>query len=320
MGDDSQAGEVVFTFDPDAAGQKAALRAFADAKRFNAQTYVATGPQGLDPCDLRLHRGDGAVRGLVESKSPMVEFVLDQRIAAYDLASVEGRIGALRSAAPVVADLRDPLIQPEYIRVLARRLGMDTEDVRREVERAGRREPEDRRRMSAAPAARPDDDGSAPVPRATVAQLPRTPDAALERDALMGFLQFGHRLDTALLARAVDQPFRTPALEAVRQVVAQTADVTRPGWSVEAIDQVREPYRSLASELLTMPFPASTVESAEASTADLARRLVRRGLQTEKTELLGAIQRVPADSEQGRRIRLRLRELDVERQRLDADD
>ena len=139
MGDDSQAGEVVFTFDPDAAGQKAALRAFADAKRFNAQTYVATGPQGLDPCDLRLHRGDGAVRGLVESKSPMVEFVLDQRIAAYDLASVEGRIGALRSAAPVVADLRDPLIQPEYIRVLARRLGMDTEDVRREVERAGRR-------------------------------------------------------------------------------------------------------------------------------------------------------------------------------------
>ena len=102
--------------------------------------------------------------------------------------------------------------------------------------------------------------------------------------------------------------------------MAQTADVTRPGWSVEAIDQVREPYRSLASELLTMPFPASTVESAEASTADLARRLVRRGLQTEKTELLGAIQRVPADSEQGRRIRLRLRELDVERQRLDAED
>ncbi|MAP64506.1 MAG: DNA primase [Microbacterium sp.] len=316
MGDDSQAGEVVFTFDPDAAGQKAALRAFADAKRFHAQTYVATGPDGLDPCDLRLQRGDGAVRGLIESKAPMVEFVLDQRIATYDLASVEGRIGALRSAAPVVADLRDPLIQPEYVRVLARRLGMDTEDVRREVERAGRRDPDERRRMTAAPAA----EEPAPVQRVTIAHLPRTPDAALERDALMGFLQFGHRLDTALLRRAVDQPFRTPGLEAVRQVVAEAADVSRPGWAVEAIDAVREPYRSLASELLTMPFPASTVEIAEASTTDLARRLVRRGLQTEKTELLGAIQRVPADSEQGRRIRLRLRELDVERQRIDAED
>ena len=68
----------------------------------------------------------------------MVEFVIDQRIAGYDLATVEGRVGALRAAAPVVADLRDPLLQPEYVRVLARRLGMDTEDVRREVERAGR--------------------------------------------------------------------------------------------------------------------------------------------------------------------------------------
>ena len=125
MGDDSAAGEVVFTFDPDAAGQKAALRAFADAKRFNAQTYVATGPEGLDPCDLRLTRGDSAVRGLLETKVPMVEFVLDQRISGYDLASVEGRVGALRTAAPVVADLRDPLLQPEYVRVLARRLGMD---------------------------------------------------------------------------------------------------------------------------------------------------------------------------------------------------
>ena len=80
MGDDSAAGEVVFTFDPDAAGQKAALRAFADAKRFNAQTYVAVGPEGLDPCDLRLQRGDGAVRALIDTKVPMVEFVIDQRI------------------------------------------------------------------------------------------------------------------------------------------------------------------------------------------------------------------------------------------------
>ena len=96
MGDDTAAGEVVFTFDPDAAGQKAALRAFADAKRFNAQTYVATGPQGLDPCDLRLERGDAAVRAMLDTKVPMFEFVIDQRLSGFDLASVEGRVGALR--------------------------------------------------------------------------------------------------------------------------------------------------------------------------------------------------------------------------------
>lgn len=313
MGDDSTAGEVVFTFDPDAAGQKAALRAFADAKRFNAQTYVATGPEGLDPCDLRLARGDGAVRALLETKVPMVEFVLDQRISGYDLASVEGRVGALRTAAPVVAELRDPLLQPEYVRVLARRLGMDTEDVRREVERAGRG---GSRRDAApgTPAAEPAaDDGAL---RVTLATLPRTPEVGLERDALMGVLQFGHRMDATLVERALELPFRNAALDAVRVAVREAPGMQRPGWSADAVATVREPFRSLAAELLAGDFPALNDDAAVTSAGDLARRLVLRRFDREKAELLGAIQRVPAASEEGRAIRLRLRELDAQRQAL----
>lgn len=318
MGDDSTAGEVVFTFDPDAAGQKAALRAFADAKRFNAQTYVATGPEGLDPCDLRLQRGDAAVRGLMETKAPMVEFVLDQRIAGFDLAAVEGRVGALRAAAPVVAELRDALLQPEYVRVLARRLGMDTEDVRREVERAGRGAA--RRDHPHEPAAPPSAAEGEPVMRVTLASLPRTADVTLERDALMGFLQFGHRLDAELVARALDLPFRHPALDAVRQAVRQhAAGMARPGWAMDAIGEVREPYRTLGGQLLAADFPALDDAAAVSSTNDLARRLVIRGLEGRKHELLGAIQRVPAASDEGRAIRLELRELDAQRQQLVAD-
>ncbi|MDQ7877728.1 DNA primase [Microbacterium sp. QXD-8] len=313
MGDDSTAGEVVFTFDPDAAGQKAALRAFADAKRFNAQTYVATGPEGLDPCDLRLARGDGAVRALLETKVPMVEFVLDQRISGYDLASVEGRVGALRTAAPVVAELRDPLLQPEYVRVLARRLGMDTEDVRREVERAGR----GGGRRDAAPGTQtvePSvDDGAL---RVTLATLPRSPEVGLERDALMGVLQFGHRMDATLVERALELPFRNAALDAVRVAVRDAPGMQRPGWSADAVATVREPYRSLAAELLAGDFPALNDDAAVTSAGDLARRLVLRRFDREKAELLGAIQRVPAASEEGRSIRLRLRELDAQRQAL----
>ncbi|WP_349427459.1 DNA primase [Microbacterium sp. LWS13-1.2] len=313
MGDDSTAGEVVFTFDPDAAGQKAALRAFADAKRFNAQTYVATGPEGLDPCDLRLARGDGAVRALLETKVPMVEFVLDQRISGYDLASVEGRVGALRTAAPVVAELRDPLLQPEYVRVLARRLGMDTEDVRREVERAGRggsRRDAAPGTQNAGPAV---DDGAL---RVTLATLPRSPEVGLERDALMGVLQFGHRMDATLVERALELPFRNAALDAVRVAVREAPGMQRPGWSADAVAAVREPYRSLAAELLAGDFPALNDDAAVTSAGDLARRLVLRRFDREKVELLGAIQRVPAASEEGRSIRLRLRELDARRQAL----
>ncbi|MEU1970465.1 DNA primase [Microbacterium sp. NPDC019599] len=311
MGDDSAGGEVVFTFDPDAAGQKAALRAFADAKRFNAQTYVAVGPEGLDPCDLRLARGDGAVRALIDTKAPMVEFVLDQRIQGFDLATVEGRVGALRAAAPVVAELRDPLLQPEYVRVLARRLGMDTEDVRREVERAARGERPSGRTADPAP---PQGTDAAPAVRVTLASLPRTADVALERDSLMGVLQFGHRIEPGLRARAMSLPFVHPALEAVRVSVAAAPDFDRLGWAAEAVGTVREPFRSLAAELLTSDFPAQTDDVAVASASALCRRLILRTLDRDKAELLGAIQRVPADSEEGRGIRLRLRELDLQRQ------
>lgn len=313
MRDDDAAGEVIFTFDPDAAGQKAAVRAFAEAKKFNAQTYVATGPEGLDPCDLRLAHGDGAVQALVESKKPMVEFIIDQRVTGYDLDSVEGRVGALRAAAPVVAELRDPLLQPEYIRVLARRLGMDTEAVRHEVGHAGRAAPtpESHNRELTPPPA---------VGAVSLRSLPPTPDIMLERDMLMGVLQFGHLLDADVVDRAVAQEFRHPALDAVRRAIGASEDRSRTGWAADAVGAVREPYRALAAELLAGTFPALDDTAAVASANALARRMVIRGLEQVKHELLGAVQRVPPDSEEGRRIRLRLRAVDQERQALTAEE
>lgn len=310
MGDDSSSGEVVFTFDPDAAGQKAALRAFADEKRFAAQTYVAVAPEGLDPCDLRLQRGDGAVRSLMETKAPMFEFVIDQRLKDFNLSSVEGRAGALNAAAPIVADIRDPALRPGYVRVLARRLGLDIPEVQAAVERAAR---------GADRAEKRDAQRSAePAPVAvsvTMASLPHTRDVALERGAMMAFLQYGHRIEPDLFLRALQTPFGHPALEAVRSSLAST-DLSQPGWAVTAVEAVREPFRSLAAELLTAEFPARTEEGAVASANDLARGLLVRELQREKDELLRGIQRVPAESEEGRRLRLRLRELDADRQRL----
>ncbi|HET6301131.1 DNA primase [Microbacterium sp.] len=322
MGDDTAAGEVVFTFDPDEAGQKAALRAFGDEKRFAAQTYVAVAPDGLDPCDLRLKRGDSAVRALMQTKAPMFEFVIDRRLAGFDLATVEGRAGALRAAAPIVAEIRDPSLRPGYARVLARRLGLELGEVTQAVERARR----GGGGRADAPAPGRPQRGQAqaeapvePIVRVTLASLPRTADVVLEREALMGFLQFGHRIEADLRGQALALPFRHPALEVVRQAVAAASDVDRPGWAADAVSNVREPFRSLAAELLAADFPALTDDAAVASTADLARRLILRALQREKTELLGAIQRVPADSDEGRGIRVRLREIDVERERLVAD-
>ncbi|MGV9769221.1 DNA primase [Microbacterium sp. NPDC003461] len=328
MGDDDASGEVVFTFDPDEAGQKAAVRAFAEEKRFNAQSYVAVAPEGLDPCDLRLQRGDAAVRSLMDHKVPMFEFMIDRRIAGFDLSSVEGRVGALRSAAPIVAEIRDRLLRPGYERVLARRLGMDPTDVHQEVQRRAAAAGAEARRGEGRPGApaqpgtaRQGDLAAAPVasPAATLAALPRTVDVARERDALTGFLQYGHRVDPVLFLRALAVPFHHPALEAVRATLEAT-DRSKPGWALAVVENTPAAYRTLAGELLARDFPARDEDHAVASIDDLARQIVLGALAQRKNELLGAIQRVPADSEEGRALRVQLRDLDAERRRLHPDD
>jgi DNA primase len=324
MGDESASGEVVFTFDGDEAGQKAAIRAFAEDGRFNAQTYVAVAPDGLDPCDLRLQRGDGAVRGLLDHRVPMFEFVIDRRIGGFDLASVEGRIGALRSAAPIVAAIRDRMVRAGYERVLARKLGMEPRDVHGAVEQAARKAagssggPSGKGEGRAEPRPMPGSEPpvKAPLQRVTLASLARTTDVALERDALTGVLLYGHRIDPELLGRALSIPFRTAELEAVRASVAVSADRTRPGWAMGAIEAVREPYRQLAGELLARDFPARDDEHAVASVKDICRRLILRSLDQQKTELLGAVQRAAPTSDEGRTLRMRLRDLDIERRAL----
>ncbi|MFN2540191.1 MAG: DNA primase [Mycobacteriales bacterium] len=129
MDQDEFRGEVIFTFDGDAAGQKAALKAFGDDQRFVSQTFIAVSPGGMDPCELRLAKGDHAVRDLVASRVPLVEFAIKAGLSAYDLESAEGRVQALAHSAPLVAKIKDRSLRPEYARRLAGWLGMEVEAV-----------------------------------------------------------------------------------------------------------------------------------------------------------------------------------------------
>ena len=120
-------------------GQAAALKVFAGDQNFVTQTYVAIEPTGLDPCDLRLQRGDAAVRELVARRVPLYRFVMSNLLQQHDLDRVDGRLAALRAAAPLVASIRDNGLVAGYVRELAGLLGMDIEEVRAEVMRAAAR-------------------------------------------------------------------------------------------------------------------------------------------------------------------------------------
>jgi len=129
MDDDAFRGEVIFTFDGDAAGQKAALRAFSEDQKFVTQTFVAVEPDGLDPCDLRQQKGDLALRDLIARRVPLFEFAIRSELAHHKLEAAEGRINALNAAAPLVAQIRDKSLRPEYTRLLAGWLGLEVEIV-----------------------------------------------------------------------------------------------------------------------------------------------------------------------------------------------
>lgn len=186
---DALKGEVVFTFDGDAAGQAAAIKVFSGDQHFISQTYVAIEPSGLDPCDLRIQHGDAAVRELVARREPLYRYVMANTIGGFDLDRVDGRLGALRAAAPLVSSVRDASLVNGYIHELAKMLGTDVEEVRREVARAGRRKvsagsdrtrleeppPEDEQQPLGLPMPNPRDRGLE-VERGTLRLMVRAPE------------------------------------------------------------------------------------------------------------------------------------------------
>ena len=184
MDDDALRGEVIFTFDGDAAGQKAAVRAFGEDQQFVTRTFVAVEPTGMDPCELRQARGDEAVRALVDSRVPLFEFAIKATLAGEDLTVPEGRIAALREAAPVVARIRDVALRDEYARRLSGWLGMEVRPVAVAVTaaRSGRTSPDSRTRQPAPAPQPPSRHEGQPAP-ARPATVPR-PDPSDHRLAV----------------------------------------------------------------------------------------------------------------------------------------
>ena len=128
MDTESSLGEVIFTFDGDAAGQRAALRAFGMEEKFATQTFVTVQPDGLDPCDVRLAHGDGAVRDLIARRVPLFEFAIRGVLASHNLDTTEGQLAALDEAAQIVAKIKNKGLRTRYAVNLDRWLGMMNEE------------------------------------------------------------------------------------------------------------------------------------------------------------------------------------------------
>ena len=334
MGDDSGLGEVVFTFDPDAAGQKAAVRAFAEQQRFQAQTYVAVAPDGLDPCDLRLAKGEAAVRALLDNKIPMFEFVIKQVLTNYSLDSVEGRAAALRESAPIVAEIRDPALRPGYARELANMVGVDIAEAQAAIMRAAKQlsaagsgstalKPTPVSTATAAAASGGGDSGAttsdqgAPHER-TVIDLNSSPQTRLERDVLMALIQHPEAIDAHLAAEAVGAAFSEPNLAVIRDAVgASMTEYGGEGWAERILAHTPDDLKPVVTQLAVAPIPERDENAVLTYCSRVVTSLVERELLRLKSELVSRLQRTgESDPELSRAISEEVVELEKRRRSL----
>ncbi|WP_313816792.1 DNA primase [Citricoccus sp.] len=333
ISDDGTGGEIIFTFDGDAAGQKAALRAFEEDNKFLAKTFVAVEPSGMDPCDLRQDKGPEAVVALIDARRPLFEFAIKAGMKNFNLDTVEGRTGALRHAAPIVAGIRDSVVRPGYERELAGWLGMEPASVHRAVQSA--------QRAAASPASGhrrgPSGDGRSaahgteggagrPGGAEPGFQRPdvRDPAARMEKEALEVVLQQPTLLSAEQWQAFYAADFKVPAYAVIHSGIraAGMAGATPSQWVEQVRQEVPVELGSLVSELAVTPLPARTSEDLVRYCRDIMNRLFELQITHQKGDLMGRLQRLgpQGDPAEFAALNRQLVDLETKRRSLRARD
>ena len=270
-------GEVIFTFDGDAAGQNAALKTFQGDSNFVAQTYVAVQLDGMDPCELRIKDGDEAVRELIATREPLYRFVLRNVVSKYDLDRADGRIGAVREAAQLVVSSRDAAVaQSSFARDISLLTGVDPVGVQAEVARAARgrgRGPTPSRPQHGRPGGPPQEQPERPrIPD------PRDPRFTVEREALKLALQYPMAIGRTT-AEIRPEDFSHPTLRGVWQLIAAAGGTASgaadDGWAARIRDAA--PDRDV--ELAVGALAVEPIRRSKEPDADYVAQVVFRLLE-----------------------------------------
>jgi DNA primase len=325
--------KVVFTFDGDAAGQKAAMRAFGEDQRWASQCFVAVEASGKDPCELRQVGGDAAVQALVEDAVPMFEFAVRTTLARFDLTGAEGRVRALGAVAPIVAGIRDRSLRPEYTRTVAGWLGVEVEQVANEVARAtrisgraagaatGSASPTDREHGHQHGPDQGDGHGDEHAFELARPDL-RDPVVAAERQLLQAALQFPHLVDPAGFDSIAADSFSAPAHRGVHDAIQAAGGIgaARAGegrWADRVTEAAALAVRPMVSELAVAPVPARvdplTGLPGHRYVDELLVRIQEVVLTRQISDAISAMRRVPPeDTVAGREFGLQLQVLQRE--------
>ena len=300
-------GEVIFTFDPDEAGQKAATKAFYDQDKFTANTYVAVPPAGLDPCDVRLNQGDEALVQVIESRRPMHEFMIRRILDQVDLNTVEGRADGLRSAVDVVKTIKDPIIRDGYARELASWVGMDPAEVTKLIRQSSITPAKNPVPTAAPPAGEPE-----AQPAYSVSSLPQDPVTAMERDVLSVLTQLSADIPEERAVKVLQGHFSHGALQVVRDAMVSAFDhYGKPTWAQALVEEVPDTLSVFVQQLAVFPLPERGDNLARYGIG-VTSSFLDRDLLRKKAELLSLLQRLDQEAEPDRYREIQRSLMDIE--------
>jgi DNA primase len=257
MDDNFFRGELIYVFDGDEAGRAAALKAFAGEQQLAGQSFVAVAADGMDPCDLRLASGEGALRDLVARRTPLFEFAIRTTLSEVNLDNAEGRVAALRRCVPIVAQIKDPTLRDEYARQLAGWVGWSDVAqvigrVREEAKNPAAQSRGKLRRSAAAPA-----DSAASAPTA-IRPDPSDPTLWPQREALKSALQYPALAGPVFDALTVES-FTHPGYAAVSTAIEAAGGTGTAVGGAEWLDAVRQKAPSPAAAGLISELGVETI-------------------------------------------------------------
>ena len=345
LSSDGPPAEVIFTFDPDAAGQKAAMRAFEDSHKFQAHTFVAVGPDGLDPSDLRQQRGDEALVEMLKAKRPLFEFAIRQKLSQYDLNTLEGRVSATRAAAPIIAGIRDQALRPAYARELAGWVSLPPDEVSRIVAdaakgakaaavtelRVGGSAADQAPTYSVSGVGTLHIEGSAqaslgessePAAAAAFPPInPRDPVAMVDRQTLEVLVQYPQAFNQGQLLRLAGVGMAHPAYTAILKSLVAALSGTGDTWLARIQSVIPSQLQSVLLGLAAAELPVTNEEKLLPYAQAVVSKALERALSYEKNEALAKLRRTDAAADPGafEAIQQLLVQLERERRALMGD-
>ncbi|MFN6315221.1 MAG: DNA primase [Rhodoluna sp.] len=297
FGSSDQAASVIFTFDPDAAGQKAAMRAFESSSKFIASTFVAIGPEGLDPCDLRIKQGDQAIANMISSRRPIYEFALDQKISGHDLTTYPGRLSAATAAVPVLAKLSDLGAREQYVRILAAKVQLSADEINRllsqELTRQRSQAVQSSRRGDYDPVepAQADDQPEFPAPNLNDA------NTRFEQEVLAVLLQIPIAWNQEQINQVCGELFAALSYNVIAQAVrASAAQLAEPNWIDRILQNTPDPLHSLIRSIAAKPLPVSSADQAKEYAEGVINAAIKKILVRDRAAMISALALIDKES------------------------